>query len=115
MKLLARVTLASVLAAMALAGCNNDSLPPAAGFATLQGTVLDRATNKPIAGALVTVDTVLTTTTDDAGTFKIENVPSGIVDFTVEAKGYVLSQSTTNAEPGKAAVVSLTLDAKPGG
>jgi hypothetical protein len=113
MKLLARMALVSVFASLVLAGCNDDTLPPATGYATLTGTVVDSATKQPIAGAIVTVDTVLTATTDATGGFKIDKVPSGIVDFTVEAKGYVLSQSTTNVEPGKPAVLALTLDAKP--
>jgi hypothetical protein len=115
MKILARGALAALLAVAALAGCNNDSLPPAAGFAALSGTVLDRASNQPIAGALVTVDTVITATTDATGTFKIDKVPSGIVDYTVQAQGYTLLTATTNVEPGKPATLSVTLDAHPAG
>ena len=111
MKILARGVLGALLALAAFTGCNSDSLPPAAGFATLQGTVVDRASNQPVAGALVTVDTVLTATTDAAGTFKIDKVPSGIVDYTVQAQGYPLLQATTNIEPGKPAQLSVVLDA----
>jgi hypothetical protein len=107
MKILARGALAALLAVAALSGCNNDSLPPAAGFAALSGTVLDRATNQPIA--------VITATTDATGTFKIEKVPSGIVDYTVQAQGYALLQATTNVEPGKPATLSVALDAHPAG
>ncbi|HTX59842.1 MAG TPA: carboxypeptidase-like regulatory domain-containing protein [Verrucomicrobiae bacterium] len=113
MKALLRFALVPALVAAFLAGCNNDDLPPSAGYATLQGTILDHATNKPIAGALVTVDTVLTATTDDTGTFKVDRVPSGIVDYTVQAKGYTLVEASTNAEPGKVSSLSLTLDAQP--
>jgi hypothetical protein len=113
MKTLVRATLAALVALAAFAGCNSDSLPPAAGFTTLQGTVVDRASNQPVAGAIVTVDTVLTATTDAAGTFKIEKVPSGIVDYTVAAKGYPLLEATTNVEPGKSAQLSVVLDAHP--
>ena len=115
MKILARGALAALLALVALTACNNDSLPPAAGFTALSGTVLDRATNQPIAGALVTVDTVIMATTDATGTFKIDKVPSGIVDYTVQAQGYALLTATTDVEPGKPAALSLTLDAHPGG
>jgi hypothetical protein len=114
MKILVRGIFAALLAVVALAACNNDSLPPAAGFATLTGTVLDRATNQPVAGALVTVDTVLTATTDATGAFKIEKVPSGIVDYTVQAQGYTLLEATTNIEPGKPAQLSVALDAHAG-
>jgi hypothetical protein len=111
MKILARGALAALLALASFTGCNSDSLPPAAGFAPLQGTVIDRTTNQPIAGALVTVDTVITATTDATGTFKIDKVPSGIVDYTVQAQGYALVQATTNIEPSKPAQLSIVLDA----
>jgi hypothetical protein len=111
MNMLARGGLAALLLLASLTGCNSDSLPPAAGFTTLQGTVVDRASNQPVAGAIVTVDTVLTATTDAAGAFKIEKVPSGIVDYTVQAQGYPLLQASTNVEPSKPAQISVVLDA----
>jgi Carboxypeptidase regulatory-like domain len=114
MKILARGALAALLALAAFTGCNNDSLPPAAGYAALSGTVVDRASNQPVAGALVTVDTVLTATTDATGAFKIGKVPSGIVDYTVQAQGYALLEATTNVEPGKPAVLSVILDVHAG-
>jgi Carboxypeptidase regulatory-like domain len=89
--------------------CNTNSLPPASGFATVTGIVVDAATNAPIAGAVVTIDTVLTTTTDAAGKFSIERVPSGITDYSVQAKGYQPLASTTNVEPGKPFQLNLTL------
>ncbi len=95
------------------AGCNDDQLPPAAGFASVSGIVLDAATNKPVAGATVTVDTVLTATTDAAGKFAFDKVPSGIVDYTVQATGYKLATSSTNVEPGKPFELDLTLAADP--
>ena len=115
MKILLRVGLAAFLAVSAFAGCNSDSLPPAAGFATVQGTVLDRTSNQPVAGAIVTIDTVLTATTDASGAFKIEKVPSGIVDYTVQAQGYPLLEATTTIEPGKPAQLGVLLDAHAAG
>ncbi len=96
-----------------LSACNNDDLPPSAGFATLTGTVVDDTTHQPIAGATVTVDTVLTATTDASGAFKISEVPSGIADYTVQAPGYALIEATTNVEPGKVGQVAVTLDPHP--
>ena len=93
--------LLAALVLVATAGCNDDSLPPSAGFATVTGVVVDAANNTPIAGATVTIDTVLTATTDAAGKFSIERVPSGIADYSVQAKGYQTLASTTNVEPGK--------------
>jgi hypothetical protein len=97
----------------ALQGCNTDSLPPASGFASVSGVVVDASTNAPVAGATVTIDTVLTATTDAAGRFSIEKVPSGIADYAVQATGYQPLQSTANIEPGKPFQLNLTLAAQP--
>jgi Carboxypeptidase regulatory-like domain len=94
-------------------GCNTDALPPASGFASVKGVIVDAVTNAPIAGAIVTIDTVLTATTDAAGKFSIDKVPSGIADYAVQAKGYQPLASTTNIEPGKPFQLNLTLAAQP--
>lgn len=105
------------LVAMALVlfgtyGCNSDSLPPAAGYASITGTVLDAATNKPIPGAVVTIDTVLTATSDATGKFSFEKVPSGIADYAVAATGYKPVTSTATIEPGKPFTLDLTLSSQ---
>jgi hypothetical protein len=94
-------------------GCNADSLPPASGFASVNGVVVDATSNAPIAGAIVTIDTVLTATTDAAGKFTIDKVPSGIADYAVQAKGYQSLASTTNVEPGKPFQLNVTLAQPP--
>lgn len=107
---------ALVLVAALLLGtqaCNTDSLPPASGFANVTGLVVDATTNAPVAGATITIDTVLTATTDASGHFTIEKVPSGIVDYAVQAKGYQPQESTTNVEPGKPFQLNLTLAQQP--
>jgi hypothetical protein len=91
------------------AGCNNDALPPASGFASVSGVILDAATNAPVAGAVITIDTVLTATTDAAGKFTIDKVPSGITDYIVQATGYKSLTSTANVEPGKPFQLNLSL------
>jgi Carboxypeptidase regulatory-like domain len=88
-------------AAVTLSACDNGDLPPAAQFAPMSGIVTDSVTHQPIAGALIIVDTVLTTTTDANGKFTIAKVPSGIVDYIVKAKGYSDISATADAEPGK--------------
>ena len=100
---------AGVIAAVLLTACNTDSLPPAAGFTTVSGTVLDGTTHNPIAGAVVTIDTVLTGTTDASGKFSVDKVPAGIVDYTVQAKGYKLVSSSATIEPGKPFELDVTL------
>ena len=104
--------LGAVGLALALVACNTDALPPAAGFATVAGTVIDGATNSPVAGAVVTIDTVLTATTDAQGKFSVASVPSGIVDYTVTAQGYKVVVSSANADPGKPYELDVTLAAQ---
>ncbi|MBV8371702.1 MAG: carboxypeptidase regulatory-like domain-containing protein [Candidatus Eremiobacteraeota bacterium] len=109
MKALGRAMLAALV--LIASACNSDALPPASGFTTIQGTVVDGASNKPVAGAVVTVDTILTATTDASGKFSIDKVPSGIVDYTVQANGYSVVSSSANVEPGKPYELDLTLAA----
>lgn len=101
----------ALLAAIVLAACNTDALPPAAGFTTISGTVVDAGSKTPVAGAVVTIDTVLTATTDASGKFTVEKVPSGIVDYTVQAKGYKVLSSTAQVEPSKPYELDLSLAA----
>ncbi|HTA54502.1 MAG TPA: carboxypeptidase-like regulatory domain-containing protein [Candidatus Acidoferrales bacterium] len=98
---------------LGVVGCNTDQLPPAAGYASVNGVVVDSATNAPIAGAIVTIDTVLTANTDASGKFTFDKVPSGIADYAVQAKGYQALAASTNIEPGKPFQMNLTLSQKP--
>jgi hypothetical protein len=106
-------SLAIALLLVGTAGCNTDALPPASGYASVTGVIVDVATNAPIAGAVVTIDTVLTATTDAAGKFTIDKVPSGIADYAVQATGYQPLTSTANVEPGKPFQLNLTLAKTP--
>lgn len=108
------VRLATVTAVLlAAAACNSDALPPAAGFAAVSGTIVDAATNAPISGASIVVDTVLTATTDTAGHFSIDKVPSGIADYAISSKGYQTLSSSATIEPGKPFTLNLTLSQAP--
>ena len=49
-----------------------------------------------------------------ASGFTTDKVPSGIVDYTVQATGYTVLSSTTNVEPGKPFELDLTLAAPTG-
>ena len=51
------------------------------------GNIVDDKTGQPVAGALVTVGTG-ETATDDAGVFRVENLPFGRQDVVVVADGY---------------------------
>jgi hypothetical protein len=107
--LVGRLSIAIALLYLGTPGCDNDALPPAAGFASVSGTIVDSVTNAPIRGALVTVDTVLTATSDATGKYSIDKVPSGIADYAVEATGYQAQSSSTTIEPGKPFTLNLTL------
>jgi Carboxypeptidase regulatory-like domain len=96
-----RVALAAMLLALPLVACNDSDLPPAGQYATFKGVVTDASTQQPIANAVITIDTVLQVTTDATGSFSIGQVPSGIVDYVIKAKGYKDITASANAEPGK--------------
>jgi hypothetical protein len=104
-----------LVALAGLAGCNTGALPPAAGYADVTGTITDAMTKAPVAGAVITIDTILTATTDASGKYTIKDVPSGIADYTVQAKGYAALSSSTNIEPGKPFELdaALTASAQP--
>ncbi len=61
----------------ALAACNGNGVPPAQNYAVITGRAYDTASNQPVAGVTVTVDTILTATTGNDGTYRIVNVPIG--------------------------------------
>jgi hypothetical protein len=113
MKTVVRIALALALLAPTLSACDNGDLPPATKFSSFSGTITDAATHKPIANATIVVDTVLTATTDDTGTFKIDKVPSGIVDYVIKADGYADLTSSTNAEPGKPLSITAEMQRPP--
>ena len=107
----ARTVLAALVLVVPLTACDNGDLPPASSFAMVQGFVIDSLTNKPIEGAVVTIDTVLTAKSDASGKFAFAKIPSGILDFTVQAKGYKAVTSSATAEPGK--TFTLNVNMKP--
>lgn len=105
---LARLLFA-VFALTAFVACDDGSLPPGGTYATVSGTVLDDATKAPIAGATVTVDTVLTVTTDSSGKFTFKQVPSGDFDFAVQASGYKAYTSSAHVDPTKSTDLTIAL------
>lgn len=102
--------LSAVLALGFLAACQSDALPPTAKYGTVQGVVVDRATNRPIAGALITVDTVLKTNTAADGKFTISNVPSGSFDYSVQANGYKPVALPDTVDPSGTKTLTIALD-----
>ena len=112
MKVLLRAIALLALTAI-LAGCNDGALPPGASYASLSGTVIDAATNQPIPGAIVTLDTVLTATSDADGHFTFAKVPTGDYDYTVQVTGYKTYSSSGSATPGKPNAIVVRLVARP--
>lgn len=101
--------LTAIVAAIALAGCNDDALPPGGTYQSVSGVVVDAATKQPIAGATVTVDTVLTATTDTQGHFAFAQVPVGDVDYQVSASGYTPVSAPVRLAPDKPLTLTVTL------
>jgi len=102
--------LSALLAVGFLAACQSDALPPTSKYGTVQGIVLDRATNRPIAGALVIVDTVLKTNTAADGKFTITNVPSGSFDYSVQASGYKSVALPDTVDPSGTKMLTISLN-----
>jgi hypothetical protein len=101
--------LCALFALSAFVACDDGSLPPGGTYATVTGTVLDSVTKAPIGGATVTVDTVLSVTTDASGKFSFKQVPSGDFDFAVQADGYKAYTSSAHVDPTKATDLTIAL------
>jgi hypothetical protein len=81
-----------------LASCGAPQVPPAQSYGTIVGRVYDSGTNQPIAGVVVTVDTILNGTSGSDGTYRVGNIPLGT---------YTLRP---NPPPGYTAPVQPTYD-----
>ena len=101
----------ALFAIIALVGCNDSALPPGGTYQALSGVVLDAATSQPVAGAVVTVDTVLTATTDAQGKFSFAQVPVGEVDYvvTVPNGAYKASPGHAHLAPDKPLALTVTV------
>jgi len=105
----------AVFAAM-LTGCGLAPVAPSQNYATVTGRVLDAATNNPVAGAIITVSTVLTATSATDGSYRIGNVPIGQNEVQVQPPaGYVAQQSQypIAPQPGETVTVNILLNKTP--
>ncbi len=95
----------------ALAACDDSALPPGGTYQSVSGVVLDAATNRPVSGAAVTIDTVLTATTDAAGKFSFAKVPVGDIDYQVSTPDgtYKAYTSSAHLAPDKPLALTITL------
>jgi Carboxypeptidase regulatory-like domain len=103
--------LTAIFALVALAACNEGGLPPGGTYQSFTGLVVDSATNQPVSGAIVTVDTVLTATTDNTGKFTFDRVPVGDIDYQVSVpKGnFKPYTSSAHLESDKPLSVTISL------
>jgi len=114
MHALGRTTLAAALAAaLALAGCGSPAAPQG-NYGTINGTVKS-AGGQPVAGAVVTVDLVITSQpTGPDGKYTIQSVPvdssSTTTSVTCHASGYQdPPQQNITVSSGKTSEVDFTL------
>lgn len=78
---------------------------------TIQGTVVDAATQEPISGAQVSIpDAGLGTLSDAQGQFQILNVPAGEQTVRAELIGYGSAEASIAITTGSATTVDLALD-----
>lgn len=76
----------------------------------ITGTVVDDATQRPLAGAQITVTgTQLGTITNQQGRFTISGVPAGARQVRASLIGYAAATSTVNVAAGGAASVNFAL------
>ncbi|HEV3154100.1 MAG TPA: carboxypeptidase-like regulatory domain-containing protein [Candidatus Baltobacteraceae bacterium] len=101
----------ALFALVALTACNDNSLPPGGTYQSFSGLVVDAATNQPVSGAVVTVDTVLNTTTDSQGKFTFAQVPVGDIDYqvTVPHGSFRAFTGSAHLAPDKPLSVTVSL------
>lgn len=81
----------------------------------IEGLVVDRATQRPVASAVIFVDAIdAHVFSGDDGRFKIDSVPSGVQMLRVEASGYEPASSPElKISPRRATTITITLIASP--
>ncbi len=107
-----RIAFLTVGCGLALAACGPD-IPAAGDYATVSGQVTDAASGAGVAGATVTVNVILSATTDASGAFRIVSVPTGSWEYAVVApQGYISPAPVDNPPPltpGEARTVTIAL------
>jgi len=108
---LARVRFALGLDVL-LAGCG-PAIPPAGNYATVSGRVTDAVTGAGVAGTTISVNVVLSGTSDANGNYRVTNVPTGPWSYSVQAPaGYnspAGSDSNTPLAPGETRTLDISL------
>ena len=71
---------AALSASPLVVACGNVGVPQAQTYATVFGRVYDAATNAPVSGVKITVDTAIFLTSAADGSYSASNVPLGPTD-----------------------------------
>lgn len=77
---------------------------------TIQGTVVEAATQRPLPGAQVSITgTQIGTITNQQGRFQLVNVPAGTHEVRVTLIGYARGSETANVSAGESVTLNLTV------
>jgi len=106
-----RFALGLVVVLLALSGCKDATFGPEI-YGTIEGRVLDRDTNVPLANVVVTTsppsNAILT---DSDGRFTVENVAAGNYTITASRSGYSSGTVTVAVQQGRTAQANVLLSA----
>ncbi len=95
-----------------LASCG-PAIPPAGNYATVSGRVTDATTGAAVAGTTISVNVVLSGTSDANGNYRVTNVPTGPWSYSVQApSGYISpagNDSNTPLAPGETRTLDISL------
>lgn len=84
---------AALAATPFVVACGNQGIPSGQNYATVFGRVFDVATNAPLAGVVVSVDSANNVTSGADGTYTATNVPLGQTDVAaIPPPGYTAAQ-----------------------
>jgi len=96
-----------------LAACGGPAIPPAANYGAIVGRVYDSATNQPIPGVIVTVDTILSASSGSDGSYRIVNIPLGTYTLRPQTpQGYAAAVQPAydgSISPGQTITVDIPL------
>ncbi len=95
--------------AIAVLTACSDAIPPQQNYATIAGVVTDGTTGQPLAGATVTIDSVLTVTSGTDGSYTIANVPVGPFTASETASGFQDHQDQGTVAAGDHFTLNATL------
>ncbi len=89
--------------------------PPPPTTGAVNGTVTDSGTGLPIAGAVASADTGQNDTTDAAGSYSLNDVPTGNRTITVNAAGYQSANQQATVSDGLTTTLDFALAPDAGG